>query len=72
MRAPARRIGGTIESPLPQKRLHIMTNHQIHVTFPGRIVFIGFGVIGLAYVLGLSRAVGHSLAIVAILAFQVL
>ena len=33
------------------------------------IVFIGFGVIGLAYVLGLARAVGHSLAIVAILAY---
>lgn len=33
------------------------------------IVFIGFGVIGLAYVLGLSRVVGHSLAIVAILAY---
>jgi len=33
------------------------------------IVFIGFGVIGLAYVLGLSRGVGHSLAIVAILAY---
>ncbi|WP_411278228.1 ComEC/Rec2 family competence protein [Gaiella sp.] len=33
------------------------------------IVFIGFGVLGLAYVLGLPRAVGHSLAIVAILAY---
>ena len=33
------------------------------------IVFIGFGVIGLAYVLGLSRAVGHSSAILAILAY---
>ena len=33
------------------------------------IVFIGFGVLGLAYVLGLGRAVGHSLAVVAILAY---
>ncbi len=33
------------------------------------IVFIGFGVLGLAYVIGLPRAVGHSLAIVAILAY---
>ena len=33
------------------------------------IVFIGFGVLGLAYVLGLGRAVGHTLAIVAILAY---
>lgn len=33
------------------------------------IVLIGFGVLGLAYVIGLSRAVGHSLAIVAILAY---
>ena len=33
------------------------------------IVFIGFGVLGLAYVLGLSRAVGHSLAIAGILAY---
>ncbi|MEI7761208.1 MAG: ComEC/Rec2 family competence protein, partial [Thermoleophilia bacterium] len=33
------------------------------------IVFIGFGVIGLAYVVGLSRTVGHSLAIVAILGY---
>jgi len=33
------------------------------------IVLIGFGVIGLAYVAGLSRAIGHSLAIVAILAY---
>ena len=33
------------------------------------IVLIGFGVLGLAYVLGLGRAVGHSLAIVAILAY---
>ncbi len=33
------------------------------------IVFIGFGVIGLAYVVGLSRSVGHALAIAAILAY---
>ena len=33
------------------------------------IVLIGFGVLGLAYVLGLGRPVGHSLAIVAILAY---
>ena len=33
------------------------------------IVFIGFGVLGLAYVAGLGRAVGHTLAIVAILAY---
>ena len=33
------------------------------------IVFIGFGALGLAYVLGLGRAVGHTLAIVAILAY---
>ena len=33
------------------------------------IVLIGFGVLGLAYVLGLGRTVGHSLAIVAILAY---
>lgn len=33
------------------------------------IVLIGFGVLGLAYVLGLGRAVGHTLAIVAILSY---
>ena len=33
------------------------------------IVLIGFGVLGLAYVVGLGRAVGHTLAIVAILAY---
>ena len=33
------------------------------------IVFIGFGVLGLAYVLGVPRAAGHALAIVAILAY---
>ena len=33
------------------------------------IVFIGFGVLGLAYVAGLGRALGHTLAIVAILAY---
>ncbi len=33
------------------------------------IVFIGFGVLGLAYVLGVSRTAGHALAIVAILAY---
>lgn len=33
------------------------------------IVLIGFGVLGLAYVAGLGRAVGHTLAIVAILAY---
>ena len=33
------------------------------------IVFIGFGVLGLAYVAGLGRPVGHALAIAAILAY---
>ena len=33
------------------------------------IVLIGFGVLGLTYVVGLGRAVGHTLAIVAILAY---
>jgi competence protein ComEC len=33
------------------------------------IVFIGFGVLGLAYVAGLGRPVGHTLAIAAILAY---
>ncbi len=33
------------------------------------IVFIGFGVLGLAYVAGLGRKVGHTLAIAAILAY---
>jgi len=33
------------------------------------IVLIGFGVLGLAYVAGLGRAVGHTLAIVAILGY---
>jgi len=33
------------------------------------IVLIGFGVLGLAYVVGLSRVAGHLLAIVAILAY---
>ena len=33
------------------------------------IVFIGFGVLGLAYVVGLGRPVGHALAILAILAY---
>ncbi len=33
------------------------------------IVFIGFGVLGLAYVLGVPRATGHALAIAAILAY---
>ena len=33
------------------------------------IVLIGFGVLGLAYVIGLPRAIGHSLAIAAILAY---
>jgi competence protein ComEC len=33
------------------------------------IVLIGFGVLGLAYVAGLARPVGHALAIVAILAY---
>lgn len=33
------------------------------------IVFIGFGVLGLAYVAGLRRAIGHTLAIAAILAY---
>ncbi len=33
------------------------------------IVFIGFGVLGLAYVLGVPRAAGHAFAIVAILAY---
>ena len=33
------------------------------------IVFIGFGILGLAYVAGLGRAVGHTLAIVAIIAY---
>jgi competence protein ComEC len=33
------------------------------------IVLIGFGVLGLTYVLGLGRAAGHTLAIVAILAY---
>ncbi len=33
------------------------------------IVLIGFGVLGLAYVVGLPRSVGHSLAILAILAY---
>ena len=33
------------------------------------IVLIGFGVLGLAYVLGLGRAVGHTLAIIAILGY---
>jgi competence protein ComEC len=33
------------------------------------IVFIGFGVLGLAYVAGLGRSVGHGLAIAAILAY---
>ena len=33
------------------------------------IVLIGFGVLGLSYVAGIGRAVGHSLAIVAILAY---
>ena len=33
------------------------------------IVFIGFGVLGLAYVAGLGRPIGHTLAILAILAY---
>ena len=33
------------------------------------IVFIGFGVLGLAHVAGLGRTIGHTLAIVAILAY---
>jgi competence protein ComEC len=33
------------------------------------IVLIGFGVLGLAYVVGLGRAIGHTLAIAAILAY---
>ena len=33
------------------------------------IVFVGFGVLGLAYVAGIGRPIGHSLAIAAILAY---
>ena len=33
------------------------------------IVFIGFGALGLAYVVGLGRAIGHTLAIASILAY---
>lgn len=45
-----------------------MTNHQIHVTFPGRIVFIGFGSIGQGVLPLILRHIGTDASRVTVVA----